>query len=62
MLLVAPGASVKDGILRNEELDKQINAHKDKTTLVKPVSAALQVDSSPLSHQGSPYLYRVLCI
>lgn len=38
MLLVAPGASVKDGILRNEELDKQINAHKDKTTLVKPVS------------------------
>lgn len=37
-MLVAPCASVKDGILRNEELDKQINAHKAKTTLVKPVS------------------------
>lgn len=37
-MLVAPGASVKDGILRNEELGKQINAHKAKTTLVKPVS------------------------
>ena len=38
MLLVAPGTSVKDSMLRNEELDKEINAHKDKTKLVKLAS------------------------
>lgn len=29
---------MKDSILRNEKLDKEINAHKDKTKLVKLVS------------------------